>query len=376
MNFFLSTDIVIGVNEALNLNEHLSPLSVKKPGIIYDANVAGSLYFQEVLRNLTSIYTNAVVYCNEFGGEPTYTHLETVAEFFRSNPPDALVAIGGGSTLDLGKGVALLLTNNVPALSLKGFPAGVNDPLPLVTVPSLLGSGAEVSFNAVFIDEVEGRKLGINSRKNFPRKAVIDPQLSMTAPLESVIASAMDSLVHCVDSFASVKHTALSRIFSIEGFQRTFYALQQNQLDRAESRLDLAIGSVCGTVALMNSGDGPTNGFAYYLGVKHRVPHGLAGAIFLKEVMRYNHLQGYEKYALLNPLHSTPSPKEATVELLEEMDELYRQHQIPSLVPYGYGKGNIAEFVHNASEALKGSFSGNPVEFTEESALAVVSQLT
>ncbi len=376
MNFFLSTDLVIGVNEALKLNEHLAQLLVKKPGIIYDANIAGTLYFQEILRNFTSAYPNAVLYCNDFGGEPTYTYLETVAEFFRGNPPDAIVAIGGGSTLDLGKGVALLMTNTVPALSLKGFPSGVNDPLPLVTVPSLLGSGAEISYNAVFIDEVEGRKLGINSRRNFPKKAVIDPQLSMTAPLESVIASAMDSLVHCVDSFGSIKHTALSRIYSVEGFQRTFYALQQNQLDRAESRLDLAIGSVCGTAALMNSGDGPTNGFAYYLGVKHRVPHGLAGAIFLKEVMRYNHLHGYEKYAILNPMRSTPSPKEATIELLEEMDQLYRQLQIPSLVPYGYGKGNAAVFAHNASEALKGSFSGNPVEFTEESALAVVTQLT
>ncbi len=376
MNFFLSTDLVIGVNEALKLHDHLAPLSVKKPGIIYDVNVAGSLYFQEVLKNLTTAFSNAVVYCNEFGGEPTYGHLEAVAEFFRNNPPDAIVAIGGGSTLDLGKGIALLMTNNVPALSLKGFPAGVSDPLPLVTDPTLLGSGAEVSFNAVFIDEVEGRKLGINSRKNFPKKAVIDPRLSMTAPLESVIASAMDSLVHCVDSFGSIKHTALSRIFSVEGFQRTFYALRQNQLDRAESRLDLAIGSVCGTAALMNSGDGPTNGFAYYLGVKHHVPHGLAGAIFLKEVMHYNHTHGYEKYALLNPMHSTPSPKEATIELLEEMDELYRLLRIPSLVPYGYGKGNVAEFARNASEALKGSFSGNPVEFTEESAFAVVSQLT
>ncbi|MEI7707228.1 MAG: iron-containing alcohol dehydrogenase [Chlorobium sp.] len=376
MNFFLSTDLVIGVNEALNLNGHLAQLAVKKPGIIYDANLAGNLYFQDVLKALTSENANSVVYCNEFGGEPTYAHLENVAEFFRSNPPDVIVAIGGGSTLDLGKGIALLMTNNVPALSLKGFPTGVNDPLPLVTVPSLLGSGAEVSFNAVFIDEAEGRKLGINSKKNFPKKAVIDPQLSMTAPIESVIASAMDSLVHCVDSFGSVKHTALSRIFSIEGFQRTFYALQQNQLDRAESRLDLAIGSVCGTVALMNSGDGPTNGFAYYLGVKHRVPHGLAGAIFLKEVMRYNHEHGYEKYALLNPMRSSPSPKEATAELLEEMDELYLQLKIPTLVPYGYGKGNAAEFARNASEALKGSFSGNPVEFTEESARAVVFQLT
>jgi len=263
MNFFLSTDLCIGVNEALSVHEHLQSLGVAKPGIIYDASLSGNLYFQDVLRNINACYANAVVYCNEFRGEPTYRHLENVSEFFRRELPDGLVAIGGGSTIDLGKGVALLLTNNVPALSLKGFPKDVSDPVPLVTVPSLLGSGSEVSYNAVFIDEEEGRKLGINSRKNFPKRSVIDPKLSMSAPMESVIASAMDSLVHCVDSFGSVRHTALSRIFSIEGFQRTFYALQQGQLDRAESRLDLALGSVCGTTALMNSGDGPTNGFAH-----------------------------------------------------------------------------------------------------------------
>lgn len=376
MQFFLSTDLVIGVNEALNLQEQVRQTGMKKPGIVYDANLVANLYFQDVLRGLTGRFENSVVYCNEFRGEPTYSHLENVAEFFRSNAPDGIVAIGGGSTLDLGKGVALLLTNNVPALSLKGFPKEVSDPVPLVTVPSLLGSGAEISFNAVFIDEAEGRKLGINSRKNFPKKTVIDPKLSMTAPMECVISSAMDSLVHCVDSFGSQKHTPLSRIFAIEGFQRTFCALQQGQLDRAESRIDLAIGSVCGTTALMNSGDGPTNGFAYYLGVKHKVPHGLAGAIFLKEVMRYNFDHGYEKYALLNPMRSSPSPKEATMELLGEMDELYRQLEIPNLAPYGYGKGNAAELARNASGALGGSFAGNPVEFTEESARQVIYNLT
>ncbi|NTW63298.1 MAG: iron-containing alcohol dehydrogenase [Chlorobiaceae bacterium] len=376
MNFFLSTDIIIGVNEAMRLIDSIRQLSISRPGIIYDANLAGSFYFQDVLKSITSAAENSVLYCNDFNGEPTYTHLEKTAEFFRQHKPDGLVAIGGGSTLDLGKGVALLLTNPVPALSLKGFPENVNDPVPLITVPSILGSGAEVSYNAVFIDENEGRKLGINSRRNFPKKSVVDPLLSMTAPMESVISTAMDSLVHCVDSFGSLKHSPLSRIFSVEGYQRTFYALQQGQLDRAEARLDLALGSICGTVALMNSGDGPTNGFAYYLGVKHKVPHGLAGAIFLKEVMRYNFDHGYDKYALLNPMRSSPSPKDATQELLEEMDELYRQLDIPNLVPYGYGKGNAAELAKNASEALKGSFAGNPVAFTEESARHIINNLT
>lgn len=375
MNFFLSTDFSLGVNEALNIHTHLQALGIKKPGVVYDANLADSLYFQDVLRNLNAGYSNCVVYCNEFKGEPTYVHLDNVAAFFRRESPDGIVAIGGGSTMDLGKGIAILLTNNVPALSLKGHPKDVIDPVPVITVPSILGSGAEVSFNAVFIDEAEGRKLGINTRKLFPKKAVIDPQLSMTAPIESVIASAMDCLVHCVDSFGSVKHTPLSRIFSIEGFQRTFTALQQGQLDRAESRLDLAIGSVCGTSALMNASDGPTNGFAYYLGVRHKVPHGLAGGIFLKEVMRYNVSQGYEKYALLNPMRSAASARESSAELIDQLDTLYRELNIPNLVPYGYDRSNMSVLARNAAEALRGSFGGNPIEFTEESANTVIEAL-
>lgn len=375
MNFFLSTDITIGVNEALSLHEHVGKLGARKPGLLYDANLSASPFFRDVMKNFMHTFPAAVRYCNEFGGEPTYTNLEQVAGYFRQSGIDLMVAVGGGSTLDLGKGVALLMTNEVPALSLKGFPEGVEDPLPLVTLPSLLGSGAEVSYNAVFIDNDEGRKLGINSRKNFPRKALIDPMLSMTAPIESVVASAMDSLVHCVDSFGSPKHTPLSRIFSVEGFQRTFSALRQEQLDRAESRIDLCIGSICGTAALMNAGDGPTNGFAYYLGVRHKVPHGLAGAIFLKEVMRYNLMQGYEKYAGLNPMRRTPL-REASEELLAEMEALYRQHSIPNLVPYGYGKGNSDELAAAACSALGGSFAGNPVPFGEEAAKAVIEALT
>ena len=108
--------------------------------------------------------------------------LEKVKTELGKGSPDLIVAIGGGSTMDLGKGTALLLTNDVPALSLKGFPENINSPLPLITIPSIFGSGSEVSFNAVFIDENEGRKLGINTRKNFPTATLIDPLLTMSAP--------------------------------------------------------------------------------------------------------------------------------------------------------------------------------------------------
>lgn len=125
----------------------------------------------------------------------------------------------------------------------------------------------------------------------------------------------------------------------------------------------------------MNSGDGPTNGFAYYLGVRHKVPHGMAGAIFLKEVMRYNLSHGYDRYAMLNAAPLSGTLREGAEELLFQMDDLYRQLSIPSLVSYGYTSLNAAEFAREASGALQGSFGGNPVPFDKESAEYVVKRL-
>ncbi|HED31617.1 MAG TPA: iron-containing alcohol dehydrogenase [Prosthecochloris aestuarii] len=375
MNFFLTTDLVIEVGSALKLAGFVRDAGFSRPALIYDASLESGTYFRDVMSAFKKDFPDLVVYSDSLGGEPTYAHLEEVAAFFRQCSPDGIVAIGGGSIMDLAKGSALLLANPVEALSLKGFPTGVNPPVGVITVPSILGSGAEVSYNAVFIDEAENRKLGINSRLNFPRKAIVDPQLSMTAPRQSVISSAMDSMVHCIDSFASVRHSDLSRMFSIEGFQRTFSALRQDQLDRAESRIDLALGSVCGTIALMNSGDGPVNGFAYYLGVQRNVPHGLAGAVFLKEVMNWNVEQGFDKYGVLNPMREKLSAHESSLQLLEELGELYRQLEIPSLSAFGYDSGNAADFADAASDALQGSFAGNPVPFDRAAARSVIERL-
>ncbi|MBF0586201.1 iron-containing alcohol dehydrogenase [Prosthecochloris sp. N3] len=375
MNFFLNTDIVLELGAAQKLPEYIREAGFSRPGILYDAVLDEDRYATQVFDAVRRDLPDARLHPCSCKGEPTYAYLESVAEQMRSFGPDGMVGIGGGSVMDLAKGVALLQTNRVKALSLKGFPENISPPLGVITVPSLLGSGAEVSYNAVFIDEDEERKLGINSRMNFPVRSVIDPRLSMGAPMESVISSAMDSLVHCVDSFGSVRHTDLSRMFSVEGFLRTFYALRQGQLDRAESRIDLALGSICGTVALMNSGDGPTNGFAYYLGVQRGIPHGMAGAVFLREVMSYNVSQGYDKYAVLNPMHETGSPHQSALQLLEQLDELYRQLEIPDLAACGYSAETADTFVRGAADALQGSFAGNPVPFTVESAREVVGRL-
>ena len=124
----------------------------------------------------------------------------------------------------------------------------------------------------------------------------------------------------------------------------------------------------------MNSGDGPTNGFAYYFGVKDQIPHGLAGGIFLKEVMRWNHDRGYKEYANFF-LNDALSMEEKNEKLFEELDKLDIKLDIPNLSSYGYKVNSIEDLANNVAVALGGSFSGNPILFNEQSAKEVLIKL-
>ena len=148
-----------------------------------------------------------------------------------------------------------------------------------------------------------------------------------------------------------------------------------------EFRNKLALGSICGITALMNSGDGPTNGFAYYLGVKYNVPHGLAGAIFLKEVINYNITKkDYLDYAQLarneNLINNTQSKNQTLLELMDKFEILYKNLNIPNLSHYGFTKNTRNDFVNGSMNALAGSFSGNPVTFGKGAVKHIYNNLT
>ena len=376
MKFFLNTNVIIQHGSSCKLADLIKKSlgDVSSPALVYDYILNGQNQFDQVLKNLKRAFPNIKIKVNDRKGEPTYQYLNELTNYFRGKDVDFVIAIGGGSTMDLGKGISFLLNNKGNALLYKGFPQDVVDPIPLLTCPSLIGSGADVSYNAVFIDEDEGRKLGINSTKNFPNLTVIDAELTMDAPESAVISTAMDTLVHCVDSFGSVKHTPISRMYSIEGFKKTFNVLLNSNHMDVKFRNNLALGSICGITALMNSGDGPTNGFAYFLGVQHNVPHGLAGAIFLKEVMKYNiEKKGYVDYCQLN--EGKDDDQNRLSKLMSNFDIMYNNLKIPNLSKYGFTKNEMNDFVKGSMNALAGSFSGNPVEFKEAAVRHVYNQL-
>ncbi len=370
ISFRLRSDIVIQLGLLTNFVKEVVALNLKRPLVIWDQNLKNSEYFETIKPGLSDFASNGMFMPLELTGEPSYELLADLLDGLDMSSFDSIVSLGGGSLMDIGKGLALLASNPCEPKTLKGFPTGLNDPLPHITVPSVLGSGAEASFNAVFIDEAEGKKLGINSLNNIPTLVLVDPLLTMSAPKSVVISSALDCMVHSVDGFGSLKSNSISKMFSVEAFKNVWTYISERDLDDPEARLLLAQASILGIYGLMNSGDGPANGFAYYFGVKEKIAHGMAGGMFLKDVMKWNFDHGYQAYDHLIRDTQT-SDMDQFFEIFSRQLALF---SVPTLPDYGFKLADCESLSSEVSSALTGSFSGNPIPFNQDSAYWVLSQ--
>lgn len=370
ISFRLRSDIVIQRGLIINFAKEVEALNLKRPLVIWDQNLKNSEYFETIKPGLSDFASNGMFMPLELTGEPSYELLADLLDELDMSSFDSIVSLGGGSLMDIGKGLALLASNPCEPKTLKGFPTGLNDPLPHITVPTVLGSGAEASFNAVFIDEAEGKKLGINSLNNFPTLVLVDPLLTMSAPKSVVISSALDCMVHSVDGFGSLKSNSISKMFSVEAFKNVWTYISERDLDDPEAILLLAQASILGIYGLMNSGDGPANGFAYYFGVKEKIAHGMAGGMFLKDVMKWNFDHGYQAYDHLIRDTQT-SDMDQFFEIFSRQLALF---SVPTLPDYGFKLADCESLSSEVSSALTGSFSGNPIPFNQDSAYWVLSQ--
>ena len=231
--------------------------------------------------------------------EPTYDDLEELRGSFPATGADVVLGVGGGSTIDTAKGLAVLATNHEPAHSYRGFEQFSVAPLPNIAIPTIAGSGAEVTPNASFVDSTSKRKLGINGAGVRPIFAVLDPELTAGAPPEITAATGFDALVHSIEAFTSRRSTPIARDLACRAVALVssgLVAVYKREIT-TEVRQDLLVGAALAALAMTNSGTGAAAALSYPTGTRLGIAHGLAGAIFLPEVVAFNISHGVETYA-------------------------------------------------------------------------------
>ncbi|MDO8601268.1 MAG: iron-containing alcohol dehydrogenase [bacterium] len=373
-----------GAFEALNLGKYLKELSFGKIGIILDSSIADLKYAKDILENLKKEGLPIVKIWNyNLKGEPDYDSLDRIKTMFIKNGKslvDCFVAIGGGSVIDFAKGLATLLKNPGPALNYRGFPTNIKPSLPIVALPTTAGTGSEVTFNAVFINWQEKKKMGINTKYNFPAFSILDPNLTLSCPQSVTVSSGIDALVHCLEGYASKKADYFTKIFGREGFKLMFNNLSRALKDpkNIEARGNLQIGAYFGGLTLLGSGGGPTGALSYALGVNFKVPHGFAGGVFLPYIIEHNVKNGYDYSEIFNLIEGSPkdlSKTERNRVFVKKMFGLWKKLGVPSgLKGFGVDKNNVNILLKEVENYGK-AFEQNPKPFSVEEGKKLILKL-
>jgi alcohol dehydrogenase class IV len=336
--------------------------------LVVDEGVMLLPYFQAVHSALKDVTTLHMVPVRS-GEEPSYDYLDQLANTVRGfAKADALIAIGGGSAMDIGKALAALRTNSGPALNYRGFDKITVPPLPSICIPTTAGTGSEVTINAVFTDKKEMKKLGINGRYLNATYAVLDAEWTIGCPTHIAVSSGMDALVHTLESFMTTNANPLTRALNREAFKLLYENLPSlvDAPENKEHRQLILLGAYLAAAGLFNSGSGIAGAMSYPIGVHHKVPHGIGGGILIASIVAHNVEQGYHDYAeLLDMVEQHPEwdKKRKAERLAEIIRDLASHLGVPrTLGKWGINRANLDQVVELMSP-LQGAFNQNPVPF-------------
>ncbi len=310
-------------------------------------------------------------------GEPTIEDVRRGCALARQTERDLVVACGGGSAIDAGKAIAALLANPgdpLDYLEVVGRGRPLERPsLPFVAVPTTAGTGAEVTRNAVLASPEHRAKASLRSPFMLARAAIVDPELLSGLPPHVVAQSGLDALSQLVEPFVSVRANALADGFCREGLARSARSLRRAFAgDLSQSvRVDLALASLLGGLALANAGLGAVHGIAGPVGGMFEAPHGAACAALLAAVVRANthalasrerHHPALARYREIAAI-VTGRADAGTADLLTWIEALVAALAVPGLARWGVGEADLPTLVAKARAAS--SMKGNPVALDE-----------
>ncbi|HSH12968.1 MAG TPA: iron-containing alcohol dehydrogenase [Desulfurivibrionaceae bacterium] len=212
---------------------------------------------------------------------------------------DCVIGVGGGSAMDVAKAVAILMTNGGKAEDYLGLGKIKKAGVPKIMVPTTAGTGAEVTFTAVFINEKTKSKGGMNGDPLYPEAALLDPELTLSMPPHVTAATGIDAFIHAVEAYLSTQAHPISDMYALEAIELISQNLPKAYAHggNLEARSNMMLGSLLGGKALATAGVGLVHAMSYPLGGMFGIPHGLANAVLLPFVIEYNLIGNPAKYA-------------------------------------------------------------------------------
>lgn len=370
--------IQFGAGKLNELGSLTKSLGVKRALIVTDSGMLTTGIVDEGQAALESAGLVVTIF-SEVAADPSEDIVKAAVASARAAQIDSVVGIGGGSSLDVAKLVALLVDGRQQLEDCYGVGNAKGPRLPLVLVPTTAGTGSEVTPISI-VTTAADEKMGVVSPVILPDLAVLDPMLTIGLPAPITAATGIDAMVHAIEAYASASpnNNPISKHLARLALSLMGPAIEKavHDGDDIDARSDMLLGSLLAGQAFANSPVAAVHALAYPLGGHFHIPHGLSNALVLPHVMRFNVVTHPEPYAELAPslfpeLANMPEPKQRAEAFCEKLaglskacglQQTLREMGIPeSILP------RLASDAMNQQRLLV----NNPRKVTEPDALTI-----
>lgn len=371
------TRLVFGVNAVERVGEIVRELGAKKVLLVTDAGLVAAGHAEHVLKSLASDGVSATVF-DKVRENPTTRCVDDCMAAAKSAQIEAIIGLGGGSSMDTAKGCNFLLTNGGRMEDYWGVGKATKPMLPLIAIPTTAGTGSECQSAAIIADEATHQKMACLDPKAAARVAILDPALTISQPLRVTACTGIDAIAHAVETAVTKKRNPFSLMFSHEAFKLlvpNFPRVLENPND-LDARGKMLLGAAFAGTAIENSMLGAAHAAANPLTAHYGIVHGQAVGMMLPHVIRFNAdneaaRRGYAELASAPEIACVSEGLEQAVEaLIKEIQTLLELAKMPaSLGDSGVQRKDLPLLASEAAKQWTSHF--NPRAPTEKDFLAL-----
>jgi alcohol dehydrogenase len=358
------TRVVYGVGVIERLGELASDLGFKRTLLVADRGLVLSGHVAEAVSPLRKAGIEVTEF-HDFDVNPDTVMIEAGCEYASGLQIDSIIALGGGSSLDCAKGINLLLTNGGRMREYHGYGKAHNATLPMIGIPTTSGTGSEAQTYALISDAETHEKLACGDPKIAFRIALLDPALTVSQPNSVTATSGFDAIAHAVETFVTTKRNPVSDLFSREA-----WVLLESNYERVlshpgdlEARGAMQLGAFFAGVAIENSMLGATHACANPLTAHYGTTHGVAIALLLPTVVRWNSVAAGERYSEMLKLSTVKEHTNAAERLAKRLEELASAGGLSqTLREAGIRSDDLSMLANEAAEQWTGRFNPRPFD--------------
>ena len=298
MKFVLNETSYFGKGSRNELSGEIKKRDFKKVFLVSDKALVEAGVTKKIEEVLEKANIPYVLY-SDIKPNPSIKNVLDGVDACKKSGTDVIVAVGGGSSIDTSKGISIVMTNpdRADIRSLNGASNTVNRGMPIIALPTTAGTAAEVTINYVIKDEENKVKMVCVDPNDIPILSIIDSELMASMPKSLAAATGLDALTHAVEGYITKAHNEMSDMFHMKAIEMIFKYLPAAVNDKDEEAIEMmGMAQYIAGMGFSNVGLGIVHSMAHQLGAVYDTPHGIANAILLPTVMRFNGEVCYERF--------------------------------------------------------------------------------